>query len=70
MGKQKTPTALSDRRPFVTREDLACPGGKRPYQERLDAAAAVDLRDNARVEVVRGSYCRVVPIDSTRRHKS
>lgn len=38
------------------------------YQERLDAAGAVDLRDNLRLERLGNGYVRAEPIDPTKRH--
>jgi crossover junction endodeoxyribonuclease RusA len=38
------------------------------YQEKLDAAGAVDLRDNMRMEHLGNGYSRAVPIDPDKRH--
>lgn len=38
------------------------------YQERLDAARAVDLSDNLRLERLGNGYVRAEPIDPTKRH--
>lgn len=38
------------------------------YQERLDEAGAVDLRDNLRLEHLGNGYVRAEPIDPTKRH--
>lgn len=38
------------------------------HQERLDAAGAVDLRDNLRLERLGNGYVRAEPIDPTKRH--
>ena len=38
------------------------------HQQRLDAAGAVDLRDNLRLVHLRGGYVRAGPIDPTKRH--
>lgn len=38
------------------------------HQERLDAAGAVDLRDNLRIERIGNGYVRAEPIDPTKRH--
>ena len=38
------------------------------HQQRLDAAGAVDLRDNFRMVPLGGGYSRVEPVDPTKRH--
>ena len=69
MGKHKLLKPLDDTAPFVSREALACPGGKSSHQDRLNASEAIDLRDNLRMERISKSFIRAVPIDKSRHHK-
>ena len=50
----------------LKREDLL-PGNGLPYLERLRAARAIDLHDNAAIEHLPGGYIRVRPIDPSKR---
>lgn len=68
MRKHQPPKPLTDTEPFVAREDIARPGGKMSYLERLAASHAVDLRDNMRLEPESDGYWRIVPLDPTRCH--
>lgn len=68
MRSPQHPKPLTDTEPFVTREDLARPGGTLSYLERLAAAHAVDLRDNLRIEAASEGYWSIVPLDPTKCH--
>ncbi|AHM66872.1 hypothetical protein PPSQR21_032330 [Paenibacillus polymyxa SQR-21] len=40
------------------------------YEQRLEAAGAIDLRDNSRIIDLGNGYCRIEPINPTKRFKA
>lgn len=61
---------LIDNVPRVTRHDLADPNRHVPLQQRLIAAEASDLRENALVVDEGGGYASIVPKDPRKRWTS
>lgn len=53
----------------ITREYLANPFSNLSYHERLVQAGAIDLKDNCIIEDLGNGYCRIVPIDETKKVK-
>ena len=53
--------------PQISRQQLV-PGCGVSYDDKLRAAGAVDLRDNASLERLPGGYLRVTPKDPAKRH--
>ena len=58
---------LIDTVPWVTRHDLADPNRHLSLEERLIAAGAPDLRDNAVVVDEGDGYMSILPRDPTKR---
>ena len=59
--------SLDASRPRQSRQDMI-PGSTLSHAEKLCAARAVDLRDNAEFTSLLGGYLRVTPRDPTKRH--
>lgn len=53
----------------ISREFLANPFSNLSYHERLVQAGAIDLIDNCIVEDLENGYCRIIPIDETKKIK-
>ena len=52
--------------PELSRELLVKPH-RLPFREMARVAGATDLRENLRIEKLRGGYSRVIPLDPTRK---
>lgn len=59
--------SLDDSRARERRQDLV-PGSSTSYANKLKAARSVDLKDNAKFELLPGGYVRVIPKDPAKRH--
>lgn len=53
----------------LSREFLANPFIGIPYEERLEKAGAIDLRDNCEIIDLENGYSKVVAIDETKLFK-
>jgi hypothetical protein len=58
---------LNDNKARVSRQDLADPHRNATLEERLAAADAIDLRDNALLLDAGNGYVRIDPIDPKKR---
>ena len=53
----------------ITREYLANPFADIPYEERLEKAGAIDLRDNCIITELPNGYSKIEPIDKNKLFK-
>ncbi|MCK8826355.1 hypothetical protein MWH25_01160 [Natroniella acetigena] len=50
----------------LTRKDLANQFSNVPYQERLEKAKAIDLKNNHTIKDLGNDYCEIIPNDESK----